>query len=51
MKQSVTLYIDKTSDSNYQDVFHNNILANANAFEVDKSTGRNTFNGPTRTNI
>ena len=38
MKQTVTLYTDKTFDANYQDVFHGNILANATNFEVDKST-------------
>lgn len=38
MKQTLTLYTDKTFSANYQDVFHGNILANAANFEEDKSS-------------
>ncbi len=38
MKQTLTLYIDKSNNANYADVFHNNIGANAANFEIDKST-------------
>lgn len=40
MKQTVTLYVDKTltlTDDNYQDIYHGNILANSANFAIDRS--------------